>query len=73
MLFSRLFGYKFALIYGEVFLMLNLIITMETPRFFFFGGGWGVGLGMTKLEICHGVSKKLNDFFLYIQLPYYIQ
>ena len=68
MLFSRLFGYKFALIYVEVFLMLNLIITMETPGFCF-----GGGLGMTKLEIFHGVSKKLNDFFLYIQLPYYIQ
>ena len=39
MLFSRLFGYKFALIYVEVFLMLNLIITMETPGFFLGGGG----------------------------------
>ena len=37
MLFLRLFGYKFALIYGEAVLMLNLIIKMETPGFFFGG------------------------------------
>ena len=53
MSFSRLFGYKFALICDGVVLIFNLIITVETPGFSF----RGVSNDKAR-NLSWGVSKK---------------